>query len=132
MKQFALAAISALIATSALAGGQFQQGGSGPFLVKSAMLAIKSPAGAGCPATAMLKAWVYTTRGGTISYMMIRHGQGAGTVQTAVAKKVNGRFVAEISRNVVIHHSINAQYRIAARGIGDYKFSNWVPLTANC
>ena len=132
MKRFVLATIAAALSTTAWAGGNLQVGGTGPLLVKSAMLAIKSPAGLGCPANASMKAWIYTTKAGKISYMMIRHGQGAGTVQTATAKKVNGKFVAEISRNLVIHNSIDAKYRIAARGIGDFRFSNWVPLKASC
>ncbi|MEZ5812373.1 MAG: hypothetical protein R3D45_13255 [Rhizobiaceae bacterium] len=130
MKRIALAAMAALIATGASAGGQFQVGGSGPLLVKSATLAIKVPVSLGCQGTAKMKAWIYTTKGGTISYMMIRHGQGAGAVQTAVAKKVGNKYVAEISRTLTIHHPIDAKYRIAAKGIGNYKFSNWVPLKA--
>ncbi len=132
MKRFILAAMSAALTTTAWAGGNFQVGGTGPLLVNSAMLAIKSPAGPGCPANAKMKGWIYTTKAGKISYMMIRHGQGAGTVKTVTAKKVNGKFVAEISKNFVIHNSIDAKYRIAARGAGGYKFSNWVPLKANC
>lgn len=132
MKRFTLTAIAAVMATSAFAGGNFQQGGNGPLLVKSAMLAIKSPASNVCPANASMKAWVYTTRAGQISYMMIRHGQNAGTVQTATAKKVGGKYVAEISRSFTIHNTIDAKYRIAAKGQGDFQFSNWVPLKANC
>ena len=132
MKRLILAALAAVFATSAFAGGNFQVGGSGPLLVKSAMLAIKSPAINACPADAKMKAWIYTTKAGKISYMMIRHGQNAGPVQTAVAKKVGGKYVAEISRTFTIHQKIDAKYRIAARGQGDFKFSNWVPLKASC
>ena len=132
MKKFILAAALAAISTGAMAGGNFQQGGSGPFDVKSTMLAIKSPATNACPANAKLKAWIYTTKAGPVRYMMIRHGQGAGPIQTVMAKKINGNYVAEISRTLSIHHKIDAKYRIAARGAGDYRFSNWVPLKANC
>lgn len=132
MKRLVLAAIAATVATSAFAGGNFQVGGSGPLKVKSAMLAIKSPATNACPADAKMKAWVYTTKAGTISYMMIRHGQSVGPIQTAVAKKVGNKYVAEISRTFTIHNKIDAKYRIAARGQGDYRFSNWVPLKASC
>ena len=31
-----------------------------------------------------------------------------------------------------IENKIDAKYRIAARGAGDYSFSNWAPLKANC
>ncbi|MFZ2102827.1 MAG: hypothetical protein WAU86_19910 [Oricola sp.] len=132
MRRIALAAIAAVLTTGALAGGQFQQGGSGPLEVESAMLAIKSPATNACPANAKMKAWIYTNKAGPVSYMMIRHGQGAGPVKTVVAKKINGKFVAEISHVIVVQHKIDAQYRIAARGAGDYRFSDWVPLKANC
>lgn len=132
MKAFILAAALAATATTAMAGGQFQAGGSGPLKVTSTLLAIKSPATNACPAEAKVKAWIYTTRAGPVQYMMIRHGQGAGTVQTATAKEVNGKYVAEISRVVTIHNKIDAQYRIAARGTGDFQFSNWAPLKANC
>jgi hypothetical protein len=94
MKKFILAAVFAAISTGAMAGGNFQQGGSGPFDVKSAMLAIKSPATNACPANAKLKAWIYTTKAGPVRYMMIRHGQGAGPIQTVMAKKINGKYVA--------------------------------------
>jgi hypothetical protein len=132
MKRLILAAALAAISTGAMAGGNFQQGGSGPFDVKSAMLAIKSPATNACPANAKLKAWIYTTKAGPVRYMMIRHGQSAGPIQTVMAKKINGKYVAEISRTLSIHHKIDAKYRIAARGAGDYRFSNWVPLKVNC
>jgi hypothetical protein len=79
-----------------------------------------------------VKVWIYTNKAGPVQYMMIRHGQGAGTVQTATTQKANGKYVAEISRTITIHNKIDAQYRIAARGAGDYRFSNWVPLKANC
>ena len=132
MKRILAAAILGIISTGAFAGGQFQQGGNGPLLVETVMMGIKTPAGKNCPANAKLKAWVYTNRGGTIRYMMIRHGQGAGTVQTAVAKKVNGKYVAEISKNFTIQQPIDAQYRIAARGANQYQFSNWVPVKRSC
>ncbi len=132
MKRILFAASACMIATGAFAGGQFQPGGNGPLLVESIVLGIKTPAGKNCPATGELKAWINTNQGGTIRYMMIRHGQGAGTVQTALAKKVNGRYVAEISRNFTIQQPIAAQYRIAARGAGEYKFSNWVPVKRDC
>ena len=132
MKRIVLAGIAAAFATGASAGGNFQVGGSGPLQVESAMLAIKSPATNACPANATMKAWIYTNRAGPVTYMMIRHGQGAGTPKVIMAKKVNGKYVAEISRTLSIHHKIDAKYRIAARGAGDYRFSNWVPLKANC
>jgi hypothetical protein len=64
------------------------------------MLAIKSPATNACPANAKLKAWIYTTRAGPVTYMMIRHGQGAGTPKVVMAKKVGGKYVAEISQTL--------------------------------
>jgi hypothetical protein len=98
-----------VMATGAMAGGNFQQGGSGPLKVESATLAIKSPASNACPANAVVKAWIYTNKAGPVNYMMIRHGQGAGMPQTVMAKKVNGKYVAEISRTITIHQKIDAQ-----------------------
>jgi hypothetical protein len=132
MKRIVIAGIAAAFATGASAGGNFQVGGSRPLQVESAMLAIKSPATNACPANAIMKAWIYTNKAGPVTYMMIRHGQGAGTPKVVMAKKVNGKYVAEISRTLSIHHKIDAKYRIAARGAVDYRFSNWVPLKANC
>jgi len=132
MKRFLLAAVATAIATSAMAGGNFQQGGSGPLKVTSTLLAIKSPATNACPAKAKVKVWIYTNKAGPVQYMMIRHGQGAGMPQTVTAKKLNGKYVAEITQIITIHQKIDAQYRIAARGAGDYRFSNWAPLKANC
>lgn len=132
MKRFFLTLIATAAATSALAGGNFQQGGSGPLKVESAMLAIKSPIVNACPTNAKMKAWIYTNKAGPVSYMMIRHGQGAGPVQVVTAKKVNGKYVAEISRTLAIHNKIDAKYRIAAKGAGNYTLSNWVPLKAKC
>ncbi len=130
MKRILLAALTATIATTAWAGGDFQVGGSGPLLVKSVMMGIKSSNAGNCPANAQMKAWIYTTKAGKISYMTIRHGQGASSVKTVMAKKMGGKYVAEISKNMMINQPINAKYRIAAKGQGDFKFSNWVPLKA--
>ena len=132
MKTLIATAALAVFATSALAGGNFQQGGSGPLNVNSVDLAIKSPASNACPADAAMAFWIYTNKPGTISYMTIREGVGAGPVQTAQATKVNGKYVAAISRTLSINAKIDTRYRIAARGAGDYRFSNWVPLRANC
>jgi len=133
MKRIVLALLAAATATSAMAGGSFQSGGgTGPLNVESAMLAIKSPIVNVCPTEAKLKAWIYTNKAGPVTYMMIRHGQGAGAPKVIMAKKANGKYVAEISQTINIIQKIDAQYRIAARGAGDYQFSNWVPLKANC
>ena len=133
MKRILLALIAAATATSAMAGiGDIQSGGgTGPLKVKSAMVAIKSPSGV-CPAQAKLKAWIYTNKAGPVTYMMIRHGQGASVPQVVNTKKVNGLYVAEISQNMVIVNAIDTQYRIAAKGAGNYTLSNWAPLKANC
>ena len=48
------------------------------------------------------------------------------------AKKVGGKYVAAITRTLSIHARIDTRYRIAARGAGDYRLSDWVPLKANC
>lgn len=130
MKKLVLAAIAATITTSAWAGGNFQVGGSGPLLVKSVMMGIKSANAGNCPANAQMKAWIYTTKSGPISYMIIRHGQGAGPVKTVQAKKYGNKYLAQITQNMNIVHPIDAKYRIAAKGQGDFKFSNWVPLKA--
>ncbi|MEX0347519.1 MAG: hypothetical protein AB3N20_21530 [Rhizobiaceae bacterium] len=128
MKKLVLAALAATVTTSALAGGNFQVGGSGPLLVKSVVLAIKSPPALACPGNGQMKAWINTTKGGKITYMVIRHGQGAGPVKTVTAKKYGNKYAALISQNLAIHHPIDTKYRIAAKGQGDFKFSNWVPL----
>ncbi len=133
MKRLMLAAAAATIATGAMANTlDLQVGGSGPLKVTSAMMAIQSPATNACPTDAKMKAWIYTNKAGPVSYMIIRHGQGVGAVKTATTKKVNGLYVAEISNTFAVHHSIDAQYRIAARAAGDYVLSNWAPLNANC
>jgi len=134
MKRILLALLAAATATSAMAGiGDIQSGGgTGPLKVNSAMVAIKSPAGGLCPAQAKLKAWIYTNKAGPVTYMMIRHGQGASVPKVVNTKKVNGLYVAEISQTMVIETAIDTQYRIAAKGAGDYTLSNWAPLKANC
>lgn len=136
MKKLVLAAIAATMATMTTGANantlDLQVGGSGPLKVTSTMMAIKSPDSNACPAQAMMKAWIYTNKAGPVSYMIIRHGQGAGAIKTANTKKVNGLYVAEISNTFPVHHTIDAQYRIAARAAGDYVMSNWAPLKANC
>ena len=133
MKRLFLAAAAAILATGATANAlDLQVGGSGPLNVTSAMMAIQSPDSNACPAQAKMKAWIYANKAGPVSYMIIRHGQSAGPVRTATTKKVNGLYVAEISNTFPVHATIDAQYRIAARGAGDYVMSNWAPLTADC
>jgi hypothetical protein len=133
MKRILLALIATGIATSAMAGiGDIQSGGgTGPLKVKSAMVAIKSPSGV-CPAQAKLKAWIYTNKAGPVAYMMIKHGEGASVPQVVNTKKVNGLYVAEISQTMVVDNAIDTQFRIAAKGVGNYTLSNWAPLKANC
>lgn len=133
MKKLVLAAVAATLATGATANAlDLQVGGSGPLKVTSTMMAIQSPDTEACPAQAKMKAWIYTNKAGPVSYMIIRHGQGAGAIKTASTKKVNGLYVAEISNTFPVHYMIDAQYRIAARAAGDYVMSNWAPLKANC
>ncbi|WP_421856512.1 hypothetical protein [Oricola sp.] len=132
MKTLIATAALAVLATSAFAGGNFQQGGSGPLKVESVMIGIKSPASNACPANATAKFWIYTNKPGTVSYMTIREGVGASAVKTVQAKKVNGKYVAAVSQQMVIEKKINTRYRVAAKGAGDYMLSNWAPLKANC
>ena len=130
MKRILMTAMAAMITTTVSAGGNFQVGGTGPLLVKSIALGIKSPQSLACPPNAPMQAWIYTTKAGKISYMIIRHGQGAGQVKTVNAQKYGSKYVAQISGLVPMPVGVDAKYRIAAKGIGDYKFSNWVPLKA--
>ena len=68
MKRFLLTAMAALLATNAMASGNLQSGGgSGPIKVTDVTLAIKSPAGATCPANAVVKAWITTSKAGPVS-----------------------------------------------------------------
>ena len=133
MKRILLALLATATATSAMAGiGDIQNGGgTGPLKVNSAMVAIKSPTGV-CPAQAKLKAWIYTNKAGPVTYMMIKHGEGASVPQVVNTKKVNGLYVAEISQTMVVDNAIDTQFRIAAKGAGNYTLSNWAPLKANC
>lgn len=133
MKRILLALTAAATATSAMAGiGDIQGGGgTGPLKVNSAMVAVKSPTGV-CPAEAKLKAWIYTNKAGPVTYMMIKHGEGASVPQVVNTKKVNGLYVAEISQTMVIESAIDTQFRVAAKGVGNYTLSNWAPLKTNC
>lgn len=124
---------AAIIAISApvLAGQKLAAPKDGPMVVTSAQLAIKSPASNACPAPAKLTGWVFTSKPGPVSYMIVRKGGSVtGPFKTEAVKSASGA-MATISRSFEVKTAINAEYRILVAGSGGIG-SNWAPLKASC
>ncbi|MEO1703036.1 MAG: hypothetical protein AAFR71_13390 [Pseudomonadota bacterium] len=127
-----LAALAALaLSTPAHAVNDLAPATEGKMKVKSAQLGIKSPASNVCPAQATVTGWIFTTKPGTVNYMLIRKGGSVSGPFAVEAKKAASGYMAQFSRSLNIVTSINAEYRIAVSNSGGV-VSNWAPLKANC
>ena len=126
-------ALSATLMASGHAGN-IQTPGPKPLNVTDVTLAIKGPDTNVCPAAGEMKAWIYANKPGPVSYFVVRKGQTPGPMKVAQAttKAANGKYVAVISNEFPIVNAINAEYRLAARGEGDYVGARWVRLQTNC
>ncbi len=101
--------------------------------VVKAQLAIKSPGEGACPMPAKMTGWIFTSKPGTVQYMIARKGGSVSGPYTANAVKgSNGIHIASFSRNFDVHHSIDAEYRILIGQKYGKTLSNWAPLTKSC
>ncbi|MBU4531592.1 MAG: hypothetical protein KUA43_15625 [Hoeflea sp.] len=128
-----LTAAAMLISVPAFAGQKLAAPQDGPMLVKSAQFAIKSPASNTCPAPAKSTGWIFTSKPGTVSYMIVRKGGGvAGPFKAEAVKAASGAgAMATIKRDFEVNSAIDAEYRILVAGSGGIA-SNWAPLRASC
>lgn len=135
MKTFCIttATIAAALALSfpAMAGPQIAAPQDGPMLIKSAQFAIKSPASNACPAPAKSTGWIFTSKPGPVSYMIVRKGGGVAGPFMAEAVAGPAGAMATVTRNFEVHSAIDAEYRILVANSGGIA-SNWAPLRASC
>ena len=124
---------AAIIALSApaLAGQKLAAPQDGPMSITSAQLAIKSPASNACPASAKLTGWIFASKPGPVSYMIVRKGGAVTGPFKAEAVKAASGAMATISRSFEVTSAIDAEYRILVVGSGGV-VSNWAPLKASC
>jgi hypothetical protein len=128
-----LTAAAIAISAPAFAGQKLAAPQDGPMIVKSAQFAIKSPASNACPAPAKSTAWIFTTKPGTVSYMIVRKGGSvAGPFKAEAVKAASGQgAIATVKREFEVKSVIDADYRILVAGSGGV-VSNWAPLKASC
>ncbi|MEO1747895.1 MAG: hypothetical protein AAFR27_04635 [Pseudomonadota bacterium] len=124
-------AFALALSTPAFAVNDLAPPTEGKMKVKSAQLGIKSPASNVCPAQATVKGWIFTTKPGTVHYMLVRKGGSVSGPFSVQSKKAASGYMAEFSRNLTIGTAIDAEYRIAVSNSGGV-VSNWAPLKANC
>ena len=125
------AALAAGLASPAAAGLNDLAPGGG-FKIHKAQLAIKGPAGPGCPAEASLKGWVYMSHQATVQVMILRKGKSVGLPVSITSQKAsNGQYVATITQQMSFSSPGNWDYRMLVGG-GSGTASNWVPLAISC
>ena len=101
--------------------------------VTKTQLGIKGPITNVCPTTAKMRGWIFTNKPGKLQYMIARKGGTVSGPFSIISKKgSNGVSMATFSRNLSIHHKINAHYRILIGAKYGGKSSYWVPLKASC
>ncbi|MGI9350486.1 MAG: hypothetical protein ACR2O3_02885 [Rhizobiaceae bacterium] len=129
---FALAAIMT-ISASPVGAKDFVNGGQPKLKVKSAQLAVMSTNNLGCPAPAKMTGWIFTTKPGTVHYMIARKGGTvSGPFEAKAIKGTNGLNVASFTRSFPVHTSIDAEYRILIGEKYGKTLSNWAPLAVSC
>lgn len=126
-----LASVAIALSAPVFAGQKLVAPQDGPMVVKSAQFAIKSPASNACPAPAKSTAWIFTSKPGTVSYMVLRKGGSVSGPFTAEAVKAPSGALATITRNFEINQAIDTEYRVLVAGSGGV-VSNWAPLKASC
>ncbi|WP_417409448.1 hypothetical protein [Hoeflea sp.] len=126
-----LTAVAIAISAPAFAGQKLAAPQEGPMIVKSAQFAIKSPASNACPAPAKSTGWIFTSKPGPVSYMIVRKGGAVAGPFKAEAVKAASGAMATISRSFEVTSAIDAEYRILVAGSGGVA-SNWAPLKASC
>lgn len=126
-----LTAAAIALSAPAFAGQKLAAPQDAPLTVKSAQFAIKSPASNACPAPAKSTGWIFTSKPGSVSYMIARKGGGVAGPFTAQAIKTATGGMATISRNFEVKSAIDTEYRILVAGSGGV-VSNWAPLKASC
>lgn len=115
----------------AAAAKDIQAGGAPKLKVTKLQMGIKSPATNTCPADAVLNAWVFTNKAGTVPVYLTRAGGNvAGPYMVQTKATGSGTFMGTYSKILKIHQPIDTQYRASAPNF--QKLSNWVPLKASC
>ncbi|MCP4319792.1 MAG: hypothetical protein GY789_28385 [Hyphomicrobiales bacterium] len=113
------------------AAKDIQVGGAPKLKVTKLQMGIKSPATNTCPADAVLNAWVFTNKAGSVPIYIARAGGNvAGPFMVQTKATGSGKFMGTYSKILKIHQPIEAQYRASAPNFK--KLSNWVPLKATC
>ncbi len=105
--------------------------GDQPMVVKSAQLAIKSPGVNVCPSNAKIAGWIFTSKAGPVTYMIVRKGGAVSAPKTIQAIKAPAGYVASFSKTFEVLTAIDAEYRILVSQ-SDGVVSNWAPLKASC
>lgn len=130
-----LMAASLLAATSATiaSAGNLALPTEPKIKVTKAQLAIKSPNVNVCPAAGEMSGWIFTTKPGTIHYMIARKGGDvSGPFEATAVKGANGLSMASFTNALNIEHKIDAEYRIIVGEKYGLTLSNWAPLKASC
>jgi len=130
-----LIAASIAVAASAniVSAGKIVAPGVSPVKVVKAQLAIKSPIVNVCPTTAKMTGWIFTSKPGTIQYMLARKGGQVSGPYTIESKKgANGLSMASFSQNLDVLQKTDAEYRILVGENYGKTLSNWAPLKASC
>lgn len=121
----------AIGATGSAQALDFKVGSPGKLVPTKIQLGIISPPEGQCPGNGKLTAWVQTNKPGTIDILLVRKGGNvAGPYAVTTVKGANGVIMGSYSRNLTIHNSIDAEYRVVVAGTP--VASNWVPLVADC
>lgn len=118
----AIAAVAVLVAGAAP---------SHALKVNSVQLGILAEKGGACPRDATLKAWAHVDGPGSVKFIIHgASGSQSGPLAATAVKGAAGNYLATHTRNITIATDVDTKYRVEVAGTG--KFSNWVPLKAEC
>ncbi len=127
------ASLALAASTTIAAAGKLATPLDSPIKVTKAQLAIKSPKVNVCPTTAEMAGWIFTSKPGTIHYMIARKGGAvSGPFEATAVKGANGLSMASFSKVLNIHQKTDAEYRILVGENYGKTLSNWAPLKASC
>jgi hypothetical protein len=119
---------------SAIAAAAVLVAGSTPshaLKVNSVQLGILSEKGGACPRDATLKAWAHADGPGSVKFIIHgASGSQSGPLAATAVKGAAGNYLATYTRKITIATDVDTKYRVEVAGSG--KFSNWVPLKAEC
>jgi hypothetical protein len=113
--------------TGAASALDLKGGGQVKLKTTKVQLGIISPDD--CPGQGVLQAWIFTNKPGKVSILIVeKDGDVAGPYQVTTVAGSGGTVLGSYKQNLMIHHPIDNQYRVAV--VGSDVHSNWVPLAA--